>query len=73
MSETEEFSLYWYDCDGNQHEELRFVDGQTAVKRAKTLADGPASMIGIVELIIITDGGDFCCFEWKKGIGVTFK
>jgi hypothetical protein len=26
----------------------------------------------MVERVIITDGGDDCCFEWKRGEGVTF-
>jgi hypothetical protein len=69
---TNEYSLYWWDRDGGQHEELRFVDAKTAVERAKSLSEGPASKLGMVKRIIITDGGDFTNFEWQHGIGVTF-
>lgn len=70
---ADEFSVYWWDRDGGQHQELRCVDARTAVERAHHLATGPASMLGIVERVIITDGGDFTNFEWKKSEGVTFK
>ena len=68
----EEFSVYWWDCDGGQHEELRFVSAQRAVERCRTLTRGPASLLGIVKRVIITDGGDCCCFEWRSGEGVVF-
>ena len=70
---TNEFSVYWWDASDGQHEELRFVDGETAVNRASSLANGPAAQLGMVKRIIITDGGDFINFEWKHGQGVTFK
>ncbi len=73
MSERPEFSVYWWDREGGQHEELRFVGAKVAVDAAHRLCEGPASLLGIVERCIITDGGDFTCFEWKRGIGVTFK
>jgi len=69
---TNEFSVYWWDRDGGQHEELRFVDGERAVSACHRLTHGPASVFGFVERVIITDGGDCCCFEWKKEIGVTW-
>jgi hypothetical protein len=67
-----EFSVYWTDPDGNVQEELRWVDAKTAVDRAHHLAKGPASLLGIVQRVIITDGGDCCVFEWLRGVGVTF-
>jgi hypothetical protein len=67
-----EFSVWWWDADGSQHEELRFVNGETAVQRAHTLTHGPASLVGIVQRVIITDGGDCINFEWKHGEGVVF-
>ena len=68
-----EFSVYWWDTNGVQHEELRFVGAEAAVKAAHRLAEGPTKALGFVERIIITDGGDIGCFEWIKGKGVTFK
>ncbi len=67
-----EFSLYWWDADEGQHEELRFVPPERAVMRAQTLIQGPAALIGIVQRVIITDGGDFTNFEWKHGEGVIY-
>jgi hypothetical protein len=67
-----EFSVYWWDRAGNQHEEHCGVDAKTAVTAAKRLAHGPASVLGIVSRVIITDGVNCINFEWKKGEGVTF-
>jgi hypothetical protein len=67
-----EFSVYWWDPDGGQNTELRFVDAGRAMNRAASLARGPAAQMGIVERIIVTDGGDFINFEWLKGQGVTY-
>jgi hypothetical protein len=67
-----EFSVYWWDRNGGQHEEVRFVEAERAVAASRRLAHGPASALGIVERVIITDGGDCCCFEWRRGEGVVF-
>jgi len=66
MSERDEFSVYWWDAHGMQHEELRLVGAEPAVRAAKRLTTGPASKFA-VKRVIITDGGDFCCFEWRDG------
>jgi hypothetical protein len=68
-----EFSVYWWDPDGNYHKELKHVSAEDALQRSKELANGPASVaLGVIERIIITDGGDCTCFEWIKGKGVVF-
>lgn len=67
-----EFSVYWWDRDGGQHEELRFVKAEAAVRAAHRLSHGPASLMRIVHRVLITDGGDFGVFEWKIDEGVTF-
>ena len=67
------FNVFWWDSQGNQYSELSSVSAEQAVNAAKRLADGPVSLLGIVERIIITDSGDCCNFEWIKGKGVTFK
>jgi len=66
MSERDEFSVYWWDTAGMAHEELLLVGAEAAVKAAKRLTTGPASTFA-VSRVIITDGGDFCCFEWRDG------
>jgi hypothetical protein len=67
-----QFSVYWWDADGGQHDELRFVDGEKAVSACRRLTHGPAAMLGIVDRVIITDGGDCTCFEWKKELGLVW-
>jgi hypothetical protein len=62
-----EFSVYWWDADDGQHRELQFVEAQRAVERAHTLTNGPASRLGIVKKVMITDGLDFCVFLWEDG------
>lgn len=67
-----EFSLFWWDPEGNQHTELQYVDAGRAVERAGTLSRGPAAQLGIVRRILITDGSDFGVFEWKADEGITY-
>lgn len=67
MNPIGEFNVYWWDDKGDQYEELRFVNATTAVRRARTLTNGPAAKVGVVKRVIITDGGDCINFEWKDG------
>lgn len=68
-----EFSVYWWGSDGSQHEELRFVDVETATERALDLPKKPfACILGMLDRVIVTDGDDFTCFEWLKGQGVVY-
>lgn len=62
-----EFSVYWWDCEGGQHEELRYVDAHSALKAVKRLTTGPAARFKMVARVIITDGGDHCNYEWRDG------
>jgi hypothetical protein len=74
MDENDEFSVWWWDREGNQHCEMRGATAENAVRSAHRLSEGPASKaLGIVDRVIITDGEDFTNFEWIKGRGVTFK
>ena len=66
----DEFSVYWWDVDDNQHEEMRFVSAEVAVNRCRTLIEGPGSFV--IQRVIITDIGDCTAFEWIKDKGVTF-
>lgn len=67
-----EFSVYQFFADGTNEAVLRFVDAETAVKRAHALCFSVGARIGNTCRVIITDGGDFTAFEWKFGEGVTF-
>lgn len=68
-----EFSVYQFFPDDSYERVLSFVDGETAVRTAKQLSESVGARIGSTRRIIITDGGDCTCFEWKHGEGVTFK
>ena len=71
MSATE-FSVVWWDELGLSYRDASFVDADTAVRAAKAITDLPTARAGMVQRVIITDGGDFTNFEWKHGIGVTY-
>lgn len=66
------FSVYWWDRDGGQHRELYLAPIGQVTRAVKRLTQGPAAMVGMVSRVIITDGGDIGCFEWKYGEGITF-
>jgi hypothetical protein len=66
MSENE-FSVWWWDMDDGQHEEVRFVSAPEAGRAFCRLTTGPAARLGIVRRVIITDGGDCICAESRDG------
>jgi hypothetical protein len=68
----ERFSVYQFFADGSYERVRKFVSAEEAAKAAHHYTHNVASKLGIVERVIITDGGDDCCFEWKRGEGVTF-
>jgi len=69
---TGEFSVCQFFNNGEHEYVRRAVDAEEAVKAARHYTDNVASTLGIVERVIITDADDCCCFEWKRGEGVTF-
>jgi hypothetical protein len=72
QEEEEPFSVFQFFHDGSHECVRRFVGAEEAVKAAHHYTHNVASKLGIVDRVIITDGGDYCCFEWKRGEGVTF-
>jgi hypothetical protein len=63
-----EFSVYVWPTspDGQYYRAKANVGPRAAVQAARRLtAHAPAR-------IMITDGGDCCCFEWERGKGVIF-
>jgi hypothetical protein len=72
MGMAGEFSVYQFFPDETWDRTAHFVDAKSAVEEAKRLTTTPMARFGIVRRIIITDGGDFTCFEWQHGKGVTF-
>ncbi len=75
MNENE-FSVYWYTATEppEQIEELRFVSAEEAMKRAIDLIrpKRPINVLGGISRLIVTDGEDFCVFEWLKDQGIVF-
>jgi hypothetical protein len=68
----DEFSVYQFFADDLYERVLQFVDAETAVKTARRLTESVGARFGMTRRIIITDGGDCTCFEWKYGEGITF-
>jgi hypothetical protein len=69
---TGEFSVCQFFANGAHEYVRRSVGAEEAVKAARHYTHNVATKLGMVERVIITDGEDYCCFEWKRGEGVTF-
>lgn len=67
-----EFSVCMFFPDEQYEYDCRFVDGETAVNRVKTIISSVGGKLGFVKRIIITDGGDCINFEWIHGQGVVY-
>lgn len=73
-----EFSVAQFYSDkagplAGQHEYVRrYVTAEEAILAARHYTDNVACRMGIIDRVIITDGGDFCVFQWEHGKGVTF-
>jgi hypothetical protein len=67
-----EFSVCQFFEDGSSEYVRRNVGAEEAVKAARHYTDNVAAKMGITSRVIITDGGDYCVFEWKRGEGVTY-
>ena len=58
--------------DGGYEKVRSFVDETEAVRAFHFFTHNVAARIGTTVRVIITDGGDLCCAEWKFGEGLTF-
>jgi hypothetical protein len=67
-----EYSVALFYRDGSWEYVRRFVMPEQAVQAAKAHCISIGGRTGLVQRVIITDGGDDCVFEWKHGQGVTF-
>jgi hypothetical protein len=67
-----EFCVYQFFSDIDYELVAQRVSGKTAVQRAKNLTVSLGGKLGTTQRVIITDGGDMVCFEWKFGEGVVF-
>lgn len=67
-----EFSVYQFFPDGTYERVREFVSPEEAVRAAQHYCTSVGARLGTTVRVIITDGGDCCCFEWKHGEGITF-
>jgi hypothetical protein len=61
-----EYSVCQFFADDSHEYVRRFVGAEEAVQAARHYK------IGTTVRVIITDGGDFCNFEWKLGEGIVY-
>jgi hypothetical protein len=67
-----EFSVWQFFPEGIYEAVRQHVSAAEAVKAFKTYTQNPASMIGITQRVIITDGGDYTVAEWIYKQGYTY-
>jgi hypothetical protein len=67
-----EFSVCQFFEDETYEYVRRYVDAEQAIVAARHYTTSVGAKLGTTRRVIITDGGDYCCFEWKFGEGVTF-
>lgn len=67
-----EFSVVQFFMDDSYEYVRKLVSAEEAVKAARFYTSNVASKIGTTTRVIITDGGDCTCFEWKFGEGIVF-
>lgn len=67
-----EFSVCQFFVNGEHEYVRRSVGAEEAVKAAHHYTHNVATKLGIVDRVIIVDDEDYCCFEWRRGEGVTY-
>lgn len=72
MTGRDEFSVYQFFPGEHWERVLQFVDAETAVRMARRLTRSVGARLGTTCRVIITDGDDYCVFEWKHGEGITY-
>jgi hypothetical protein len=72
MTGKDEFSVVQFFTTGEYEYVRRWVSAEEAVKAAQHYTNNVATKIGVVDRVIITDGGDCTVFEWIKNKGIVF-
>ena len=68
-----EFNVYQFFTNGSYEQVREFVSAEEALTAFNHYTHNVASRIGITARVIMTDGGDSIVFEWKHGLGITFR
>lgn len=69
---TETFNVCQFFDDGSYEYVRRRIPAEEAMNVFRTYTHNPASKLGLVKRVIITDSGDDINMEWKFGEGVVF-
>lgn len=72
VKSRKEFSVYQFFPDESCERVVQFVSDGNAVKVAYQCCNSVGAKIGTTQRVIITDGGDYICFEWIFGKGITY-
>lgn len=67
-----EYSVYQFMNDEINEKLRQFVSLDEAMDVAFFYTNNVAAKVGITKRVIVTDGGDYCVFEWKFGEGITW-
>jgi hypothetical protein len=67
-----EFSVCQFFEDDSYEYVRRYVSAEEAVKALAHYCTSMGVKMGFTKRVIVTDGGDCICFEWKAGEGVVF-
>jgi hypothetical protein len=68
----DQFSVVQFFIDGSQEYVRRNVSAEEALKALKHYTSNVATKLGVVNRVILTDGGDFTNIEWINGKGFTY-
>jgi hypothetical protein len=72
VSNRADFSVVAFFDDGTHHYVERWLGRREALMLAWHCFRRQEGKSGPINRIIITDGGDFTVFEWKRSHGITF-
>lgn len=72
MDDGELFNVVQFFPDESYEYVERGMRPEEAVNLAKRLTESLGARVGLVSRLIITDSGDFTCFEWRYGEGAIF-
>lgn len=72
MSKEGEYSVCQFFDNGTYEYVRRWVSAEEAVLAFKHYTDNVATKMGIIERVIITDGGDNTNVEWVAGKGFSY-